>query len=59
MITQEYEKGMDDYRRNLHGLLLMNKGDKPLTTRDMPNKLSVLWKSLGQWKLISLGMEFC
>jgi len=38
---------MDDYRRNLHGLLLMNNGDKPLTTRDMPNKLSVLWKTLG------------
>ncbi|MCI49849.1 hypothetical protein A2U01_0071093, partial [Trifolium medium] len=35
-ITQhEYEKGLADCKKNLHGRLVMNKGDRPLTAREL------------------------
>jgi hypothetical protein len=36
----------------------MNKGDKPLTSRELSGKLSTIWKSANQWKMISLGRGF-
>jgi hypothetical protein len=57
-ITQEkYEKGLADCKKNLHGRLVLNKGDTPITTHDLINKCNPLWKTSGRWK-ISLGREF-
>jgi hypothetical protein len=33
----------------------MNKEDKPLSTLDMMKKLSNMWETSGQWKMISFG----
>ncbi|KAK2429310.1 hypothetical protein QL285_027760 [Trifolium repens] len=41
-ITQEeYEIGLTECRKNPQGRLLLNKGDKPLTTRDSWEKIFV------------------
>jgi len=52
---EEYEKGIDDCIRLLHGRMVMSKGDKPYTARDLflILKLSKLWKLSGNWKLVS------
>ncbi|KAK2404765.1 hypothetical protein QL285_054072 [Trifolium repens] len=58
-ITQsEYEKGLLDCKMNLHGRLVLNKGDKPMSARDLSAKLSTVWKTKGQWRMISLGRGF-
>jgi hypothetical protein len=36
----------------------MNKGDKPLSARELSGKLSSVWKTANQWKMISLGRGF-
>jgi hypothetical protein len=54
----EYEKGLDDCKKNLHGRLVMNKGDRSLTARELSGKLSTIWKIVNQWKMISLGRGF-
>jgi len=55
-ITQEqYEKGITYFKINLHGRLITNKEDKPLPTLDMMKKLSNMWETSGQWKMISFG----
>jgi hypothetical protein len=35
----EYEKGIDECKRLLHGRLVMSKGDNPYTTKDFILKL--------------------
>ncbi|MCH80796.1 DUF4283 domain protein, partial [Trifolium medium] len=30
---EEYKKGLEDCKRNLHGRLILNKGDKSITTK--------------------------
>ncbi|MCI26271.1 NBS resistance protein, partial [Trifolium medium] len=58
-ITQEeYERGLTDCKRNHHGRLLLNKGDKPMTARDLSTKLSKIWLTSSQWKMISLGRGY-
>jgi hypothetical protein len=58
-ITQEeYEKGLANCKRNLHGRLTLNKGDKPVTARDLKTKLTSIWKIHGPWHLVSLGRGF-
>ncbi|GAU44280.1 hypothetical protein TSUD_371800 [Trifolium subterraneum] len=58
-ITQEeYEKGLLDCRKNLHGRVLWNKGDKPLTARDIRTKLVSIWKTTHPLRIISLGRGF-
>lgn len=58
-ISQEdYEKGIDDCKRLLHGRMVMSKGDKPYTAKDLFLKLSKLWKLSGNWKLVSFGRGF-
>jgi hypothetical protein len=36
----------------------MNKGDMPLTARELSGKLSTIWKTANQWKMVSLGRGF-
>jgi hypothetical protein len=58
-ITQsEYEKGLIDCKRNLHGRLMLSKGDKPVTAKDLKAKLTQLWKPACPWHLVSLGRGF-
>ncbi|PNX89783.1 putative NBS resistance protein, partial [Trifolium pratense] len=58
-ITQEeYEKGLADCRRNLHGRVLWNKGDRPLTAKDLRIKLFAFWKTSHSWQMVSLGRGF-
>ena len=43
---------------NLHGRLVLNKGDKPYTAKEISDKLSKQGKTAAPWKLISLGKGF-
>jgi len=43
---------------NLHGRLVLNKGDKPYTAKEILDKLSKQWNTAAPWKLISLGKGF-
>jgi hypothetical protein len=58
-ITQsEYEKGLADCKKHLHGRLLLNRGEKPITAKELKTKLSSIWKTSGPWHLVSLGRGF-
>lgn len=49
-ITQAvYEKGIEDYKCRLHDRLIMSKGDRPYTSKDLYSKLSKIWKVVGPW----------
>jgi hypothetical protein len=55
-ITQlEYEKGLADCKNNLHGRLVLNKGDKPVTVHELCAKLIPSWKTSAPWKMVLLG----
>jgi hypothetical protein len=59
MITQSaYAKGVEFCQRNLFGRLVLSKGDKPYTTKDLTTKLMKQWKIFGQWKMLSLGKGY-
>jgi len=51
--------GLEDCKNHLHGRILLNKGDKPLTNMDLCKKLSTVWTALGPWKTVPLGKGFC
>jgi len=53
-----YEKGMDFYKRNLRARLVLNKGDKPYTTKEVYSKLRKQWKTRGAWSMTSMGRGF-
>lgn len=54
----EYIKGLDSCKMNLHGRLILSKGDKPIKFNDLRDKLSQLWKPIGQWRMTSLGKGY-
>jgi len=45
-------------KRNLCGRLVLNKGDKPYTTKDIYSKLHNQWKTKGAWSMTSLGRGY-
>ncbi|KEH40670.1 DUF4283 domain protein [Medicago truncatula] len=53
-----YEICMDFCKRNLRGRLVLNKGDKPYTTKDIYSKLHNHWKTKGAWSITSLGRGY-
>lgn len=53
-----YEKGIEVCKRNLRGRLILNKGDKPYSSREVQTKLQQLWKNIGPWKLTPLGKGY-
>lgn len=55
---EEYQKGLEGCKNNLHDCLLLAKGNKPIKSSDLRAKLSTLWKPIGQWKMIPLGRGF-
>jgi len=58
-ITQEiYDRGTDFCKSNLRGRLVLNKGDKIFSTREIESRLQRLWKTAGAWRMMSLGRGF-
>ena len=47
IIDDVYVRGLDFCKTNLRGRLVMNKGDKPLSSKDLAAKLQKLWKVKG------------
>jgi len=45
-------------KRNLRGRLVLNKGDKPYTAKDIHSKLQNQWKTTGAWSMTPLGRGF-
>jgi len=44
----DYVKGIEACKCNLYSKLVLNKGDKPYTTRDIMGKLTKQWESVGK-----------
>jgi len=44
--------------RNLRGRLVLNKGDKPYTLKEIEDKLKKQWKTAAPWTLLSLGRGY-
>jgi hypothetical protein len=53
-----YCRGLDACKTNLRGRLVLNKGDKPYSSKDLAAKLQNLWKVKGPWHLTSLGRGY-
>jgi len=45
-------------KSNLRHRLILNKGDKPYSTKDIVAKLHKVWKVSGHWRLLSLSRGF-
>jgi hypothetical protein len=54
----EYDKGMEDFKHNLHARILWPKGSTPLTVVVLRSKLQPVWKNLGRWGVTLLGKGF-
>ncbi|GAU31405.1 hypothetical protein TSUD_370540 [Trifolium subterraneum] len=53
-----YQVGLEACKHNLHGRMLWPKGSTPLSVAALKEKLSLLWKDLSKWGVISLGKGF-
>jgi hypothetical protein len=53
-----YQAGLDACKHNLHGRILWPKGSSPLSVVALKEKLSIIWKGLSKWGIISLGRGF-
>jgi hypothetical protein len=53
-----YLAGLEACKHNLHGRILWPKGSTPLSVAALKDKLSLIWKDLSQWGIISLGKGF-
>jgi len=49
---------MNFCKTNLRGSLVLDKGDKPYSTKEIESKLQKLWKIKGAWRMISLGRGY-
>ena len=58
IIQHLYELGLADSQRKLYGRLVLNKGDKLYTTKDVSLKFSKISKTSHPWCMISLGKGF-
>lgn len=52
---EECTKGLEDCKNNLYGRLVMGKGYKPLTTRDITEKLKVILSEMAEQKIVPFG----
>jgi hypothetical protein len=55
---EEYLAGIDACKHNLHGRIFWPKGVTPLSLDSLKSKLSVVWKAIGKFGIISLGKGF-
>jgi hypothetical protein len=53
-----YQSGLANCNNYLHGRLILARGDKPVSFKDLRDKLMSLWKSIGQWKMVPMGRGF-
>ncbi|MCH81555.1 hypothetical protein A2U01_0002345, partial [Trifolium medium] len=53
-----YLVGLEACKHNLHGRILWPKGSTPLSVAALKEKLSLIWKDLSKWGIISLGKGF-
>jgi len=53
-----YQSNLVNCNNYLHGRLVMSRGDKPFSSRDLREKLLQLWKPMNQWKMIPMGRGF-
>jgi hypothetical protein len=53
-----YYRGLDFCKSNLRGRLVLNKGDKPYSIKDITAKLQKLWKVTGSWHMTPHGRGF-
>jgi len=53
----EYAKGVEECRSILRGRLILKKGEKPPTTKQLHETLTPLWK-INNWKIATLGKSF-
>ncbi|KAF1888435.1 hypothetical protein Lal_00011206 [Lupinus albus] len=53
-----YQVGLERCKTNLHGRLILAKGDQPLKFVDLKTRLLDLWNMVGKWNMISLGRGF-
>ena len=58
-ITQAiYERGMNFCKTNLQGRLVLSKGEKAYSTKEIESKLQKHWKTAGSWRMMSLGRGY-
>ncbi|KAK2417435.1 hypothetical protein QL285_039734 [Trifolium repens] len=55
---KEYAKGVENCKFNLHGRLILKKGEIAPSCRELYSILSNLWKSISAWRMISLGKGY-
>jgi hypothetical protein len=55
---EEYSKGVEDCKHELRARLILNKGDKPYSARDLSSKIAKLWKTTAGWKMVPLGKGY-
>jgi hypothetical protein len=53
-----YLAGLEACKHNLHGRVIWPKGSTPLSVGALKDKLSLIWKDLSRWGIISLGKGF-
>jgi hypothetical protein len=55
---ESYQAGLERCKNNLHGRLIMAKGDKPLRLNELREKLIQAWAPVEQWQITPLGKGF-
>ncbi|KAK2388420.1 hypothetical protein QL285_062107 [Trifolium repens] len=53
-----YQTGLAKCNNYLHGRLVLSRGDHPVSSKDLRDKLLLLWKPIDCWKMIPLGRGF-
>lgn len=54
----EYMKGLEGCKNNLHGRIILTKGTAPIKFVDLQEKLGKLWKPIGHWRMVPLGKGY-
>jgi len=50
-----YEAKLEECKSHLHGCVMLQKGDPPLTSKILEQKLDSLWPHLKNWSVAPLG----
>lgn len=58
ILEEEYLVGLEASKNNLHGRILLSKGDTPVRINDLKIKLTKLWQPIAQWKVVPIGKGF-
>ncbi|KAL6224699.1 hypothetical protein ACLB2K_003554 [Fragaria x ananassa] len=59
IISEEgYQSGLDNCKHMLIGRVQLGLRDKPYSASDLSHKLSLLWGSLGAWKIVPMGKGY-